>query len=244
MKRKLSFSPVIAVILAVLLVGTGVAAAFLWNQSIPTTVQVLGGDAAVYSDAECTTPLEALTFSAIRVGETAGTTFYLKNTGDDPIYAVLFLDALTPDMVLASYGGEVGADPARLNIGYGTPYTPEGRTTTLASAILSTDPIDTIPYANHDAATWGSPGIIKIDDELFSYTSIGGGAFQGVVRGIDGTTPAVHDGVNIIISLMMPTDYAIPAGEVVPVHMNVTAGDVPRGEQSFSLVIEARATPY
>lgn len=244
MKRKLSLSTIVAVILAVLLVGGGVAAAFLWNQSIPTTVQVLGGDAAVYSDAECTTPLEALTFSAIRIGETATTKFFLKNTGDDTIYASVFLNELTPNMALASYGGEVGADPARLNIGYGAPYVPDGRQTILAQAINTVDAIDSISFANNDASKWGTPGIIKIDDELFSYTGFVDDTFTGITRGVDGTVPTTHDGINVQIYLMMPSDYAIPAGEVVPVHMYVTAGDVPRGEQSFSLVIEAKATAY
>lgn len=120
--------PVVAVTLAILLVGGGVLAAFFMQRDIPTTISIVGVDEAeVYQDSECTILLTDLAFGDIMPGETTGTmTFYVKNNSDpsgSPFYVALSQTGLDLMLTLVEdANGVVPADPDVLPLVTGSDY--------------------------------------------------------------------------------------------------------------------------
>jgi hypothetical protein len=115
-------------VLVLLLVTGGVLAAFLWNKQVPSTVKISGvSGAEAYSNADCTTPLTALDFGAIKPGQTTNpVAFWVKNgsdAGGPSIYVALSQTGL--NSLLALYqgtGNVIPVDPSRLKLATGSNY--------------------------------------------------------------------------------------------------------------------------
>ena len=252
MKGKKFLGMPVSVILALALTAGAVLAAFLWSQSVPSTVKIIGSEVVAYEDEACTVELTALDFGEIRGGETTGQVeFWLKNQGDDPVYCALAEDDL--DALLALFEGTdnaVPADPDRLPLLVSTSsYWQETGVTTVieGGAVGETSTAIGID----DATSFPSSGMVKIDDELISYASISQPAeyylLEGCVRGEDGTTPAAHAiGATVTVMEYVSGDvYNLEPDEVLAVDLYITADpDIARSDKPFTLIVEAKDTAY
>jgi hypothetical protein len=237
---------------AIMLACSAAVAAFLWNQSVPSTVKILGSDVLAYSDEACTQPLTALTFPDIRAGQTTTpVSFWIKNTGDDTVYCAMAQSGLDAQLTLNQNGNSVPADPAWLKLATGSEVIPgywqaTATTTTLAIAINAS--ASTIELAN--TTGFNGSGMIKIDSELINYTGKVNNSLNGCSRGQEGTTAVSHS-VGAPVTLMQwvpPTTGNLynlaPAGKL-QVTLTVTAGaSIPRSSKSWQTILEAKDTAY
>jgi len=231
--------PLIALLLVLTMVGGGVLGAFLFNQSIPSNIVILGGDVQAFSDVACTVPLTTLTFDPIRAGQTSPEkTFWVKNTGEDPVFCALAQSTLTVGLTLSNNGLTVPADPARLKLRTGT--TDTATTSALTSAIDAS--ITTIAFSNSQT-NFAAGDIAKIGDELILLNNVTAGGTTDSVRGYAGSVAAPH-AVGAPIS-KATVSYSLAPGAVLPVALKLAAGaSVVRGAQAWQTVVEARDTPY
>jgi hypothetical protein len=241
---------IIAVVLAVLLVGGGVLAAFFWTRSIPSTVKIIGGEVEAYENEACTIPLTALDYGEIRAGQTTDpVTFWLKNIGDDPVYCAIAQDEL--DALLVLYQGTdtvVPADPARLALrtGEGGTYIDTGIrdytfgvTTAVATEYLQ---------CRGNISGFPTSGVVRVDSELIAYQTKDNTALKllTLTRGVGGTTPAQHvDNAVIIVQSITSATYNLVAGAKLAVSTYLVADpDIDRSDKPFTVIVEAKDTPY
>ena len=250
MKRFLGIPiPIIAIVLALVLVGGGVLAAFFWTKSVPSTVTILGGEVQAFTTEACDTPLTALAFSGIRPGETTTpVSFWIKNIGDDPAYCALAQSGLDIKLTLNHTTlGVVPADPARLKLLISTTYV-NSATSNGLNENLTPSTVDHISVAAVNLDAYPASGVVKIDAELIGYSSKNGGSMQllGLTRGVNGTTPAAHafSGNTVYLQTVTPT-YALAPAAKLQVTLTVTAGaDIAKSTKSWQTILEAKDTPY
>jgi hypothetical protein len=212
---------ILAVVLAVLLVGGGVLAAFFWTKSIPSTVKIVGGEVEAFQDEECTIPLTALDYGELRAGETTDTvTFWLKNIGDDPLYAAIAQDELDSLLILYQGAGNVvPADPSRLKLQTGTDYvagywqagTPS---TTILTGINAS--ATTVEVASITSFT--STGKLYCQGEVIAYTGLrayqpeGSGSWQPTA-----TTTTLQYDINTTAITVSASNTAFPASGTIKI---------------------------
>jgi hypothetical protein len=248
--------PVIAIFLAIVLVGGAAIAAFLWNKSVPCTVTIIGADIEAYEDSGCTIELTALDYGDLRAGEqTDPLSFYIKNIGDDPLYVAIATENL--DSLLTLYEGAdllVPADPARLALvtGIADPFYQDTLiSTTLEGAVNDTDIVLHLAGTDFDDQA-PSPGVVRVESELIYYeTAVDVGShvnLSNCQRGYFGTTAAAHaSGVDVVLQELVDDalDYALDPGAVLEVPTYLVADiTITRGDQPFNLILESMDTPY
>lgn len=242
--------PIIAIILAVVLVSGAVWAAFLWTASIPSTIQILGGEVKAFQDEACTIELQELDFGQIRAGETTNTiTFYLKNTGDDPSYCAMAQSNL--DSLLNYYrlyegeGISVPADPERLALQIGWLPPVETGAEGILSILFPPDKTDIIPMTN--VASFTASGVVMIDSELIYYAQKNDTAneLQVLTRGYAGTTPAEHPKDSVVKQVTVEAVYVVQPGDSFPVSVYIVAdATIARGTLPFTTLLEGKDTAY
>ena len=80
MKKILKHKKLILLLIAVL-VPTGFAIAGM-VKTVPMTAIVTNGDVQVFSDSDCTIPLDSIALGEISAGSTSSKTVYVKNAGN------------------------------------------------------------------------------------------------------------------------------------------------------------------
>jgi len=246
--------PVIVAILAIVLVAGGVMAAWLWQREVPATVKVISAEVEAYANEGCTIPLTDLDFNGIRAGETSSPVpFWIKNTGDGPVYCALAQDGLIPELAFYANDNLVPANPGRSLIVTGSDYEvgywAEGITTSTAETVTATT---TSVMVN--GLLFPSSGKIKIDSEIMTYgkvTVVGANQrLDDLVRGLEGTTAATH-GLEAKVAIVQWVGetggdlYDLAPGEVLLVAVHLEANpEIDRGDYPFTVIIEAKDTPY
>lgn len=237
--------PIIAVGLAVLLIGGGVLAALVMQRDIESTVQIVGAGAEVYQDEACTIPLTTLDFGAIEAGgTTASIPFWVKNESDGGYDIYLALSQTGLDSLLALFedsNGAVPEDPAVLQLGEAGWVETETTTTTRGGDLT---PAGTNIQITSSAGFPTDGGMVKIDDEIMSYNAIKiAGAYwslDGLVRGLEGTTAATHASGSVVTLLELANPTLAP-GEVLPVVVYLEADPtITRADYPFTLTVYAQ----
>jgi hypothetical protein len=245
--------PIIAIGLAILLIGGAALAAFLWQKQVPSTVKIIGAEVEAYQDEACTIPLTALDFGEMRAGETTDpVSFYLKNIGDDPVYCALAENNL--DALLALFEGDgnvVPADPDRLALPTDEDITPGYWQETATTTTLNGNPDATdTHFGVTDTTSFPDSGVVKIDNELIYYAVKTSDQFEGCIRGYADTTATAHS-MGATITLMEWVEetseilYDLQPDEVLSVSLYIESDPaITRSDKPFTLIIEAKDTAY
>lgn len=105
-------------IVGLLLTATSILAA-VWGltTNVPSSVEVIGGNVALWSDATCNTTLSDLVYTINRGGESNTITVWVENTGTDDIYVGLANTGLAGNITQYVNGSTlVSAEPARVQV--------------------------------------------------------------------------------------------------------------------------------
>lgn len=109
-------------IIGVLMAVMAVAASWFAVANVPTSVEVIGGDVALWSDAGCNTTLTTLEYTLYRDAVSDNITIWAENTGTAPIYIGLANNGLDATMSQYVDGSTlVPAEPARVQVGIISP---------------------------------------------------------------------------------------------------------------------------
>ena len=245
---------VLAVVLAVVLTGSAVMAAFFFTRSQPAQVVIRGGGVVMFQDAACTVPLgaaETLDFGEVRLETPTGViSFYLKNVGTDTLFPTIATDINANLNLYESTFGLIEASPVDL-------WIPESYTWIVGVEHTTIDLAGVDATATRLAVTgWAEivpayplPWIMKIENEIIKINSyeVGSQSLTGLERGYANTTPAAHAAgsvVNFGTVSFNSADYLDP-GEVRQVALHIeAAGDLTAylgTTEPFSVVIEVNS---
>ena len=103
--------------IAVLLIPLVAFGAWALATNVPSSVEVIGGDIALWQDAGMNITLSDLTFQTTRGGESNIITIWAENTGTDTIYLGLANEGLAGNITQYVNGSTlVSAEPARVQV--------------------------------------------------------------------------------------------------------------------------------
>lgn len=228
--------------------GTFALASFLWSQTNPATVEVKGGDIALYSDDACTVELPStytLDFGEVRAEQNSDSiTCYLKNEGTDVLFPVIWTSVANTHLSFMVNNELAGPATSPLKLYQPGALSGLFASNTLSSAITST--VTTIPLDGANGPTMADYIFFPDSGELCQVVDWDGttGHTLTVIRGVGGTIAAGHvSGATVEMGTGIQGGDLLTPGEVLPLEMHLEA--IPGailGPTPFDVTIEATSS--